>query len=98
MAASICRCNGEEVEKEACFVLGLLAIKQEHQHRIADAGALPGLVNLLKQYAPLSPPPSVAACVIRRAAEAITNLAHENTASSRAESGLRAASRLWSRS
>ena len=29
-------CSGEEVEKEACFTLGLLAIKQEHQHAIAD--------------------------------------------------------------
>ena len=29
-------CSGEEVEKEACFILGLLAIKQEHQHAIAD--------------------------------------------------------------
>ncbi len=28
--------SGEEVEKEACFILGLLAIKQEHQHAIAD--------------------------------------------------------------
>ena len=76
--ASASRCSGEEVEKEACFVLGLLAIKQEHQHRIADAGALPGLVNLLRQYAPLCPPPSAAASVIRRAADAITNLVHEN--------------------
>jgi hypothetical protein len=28
--------SGEEIEKEACFILGLLAIKQEHQHAIAD--------------------------------------------------------------
>lgn len=32
----IATCSGEEVEKEACFTLGLLAIKQEHQHAIAD--------------------------------------------------------------
>ncbi len=37
-----CSCSngGEEIEKEACFVLGLLAIKPEHQHAIADQGAL----------------------------------------------------------
>ena len=28
-------CSGEDVEKEACFILGLLAIKSEHQHKIA---------------------------------------------------------------
>lgn len=35
-----CSNGGEEIEKEACFVLGLLAIKPEHQHAIADRGAL----------------------------------------------------------
>ena len=35
-------CSGEEVEKEACFILGLLAIKQEHQHAIADQVNPPG--------------------------------------------------------
>ena len=43
-----CSCE-EEIEKEACFILGLLAIKSEHQHAIADAGALTGLVRLLKR-------------------------------------------------
>ncbi|BDA48602.1 probable vacuolar protein 8 [Coccomyxa sp. Obi] len=70
--------SGEEVEKEACFILGLLAIKQEHQHAIADQGALPGLVGLLKRYVPFSGPPNPGASVVRRAADAITNLAHEN--------------------
>lgn len=46
------RTGGEEIEKEACFVLGLLAIKAEHQHAIADKGALTGLVGLLKQHVP----------------------------------------------
>eukprot|EP00271_Cylindrocystis_brebissonii_P023021 TRINITY_DN9210_c0_g1_i2.p1 TRINITY_DN9210_c0_g1~~TRINITY_DN9210_c0_g1_i2.p1 ORF type:complete len:701 (+),score=157.95 TRINITY_DN9210_c0_g1_i2:238-2340(+) len=66
-----------EVEKEAAFALGLLAVKPEHQRQIADAGALPALVALLRT------PPSegnarVVNGVIRRAADAVTNLAHEN--------------------
>ena len=32
-------CSGEDVEKEACFILGLLAIKSEHQHKIAGKTA-----------------------------------------------------------
>lgn len=73
-----CSCE-EEIEKEACFILGLLAIKQEHQHAIADEGALAGLVRLLKRYLPatnLSQGPG--ASLVRRAADAVTNLAHEN--------------------
>ncbi len=73
--------SGDDFEKEACFAIGLLAIKQAHQQRIADAGALPGLVALLKRLpAPhLVPAPgSAAGGVARRAADAITNLAHEN--------------------
>ncbi|CAI7817578.1 unnamed protein product, partial [Closterium sp. NIES-54] len=38
-----------EVEKDAAFALGLLAIKPDHQRLIADAGALPPLVALLKR-------------------------------------------------
>lgn len=68
------------MEKEACFILGLLAIKQEHQLAIADAGALPGLVSLLRRYVPFQGPPNSGASVVRRAADAITNLAHENVA------------------
>lgn len=69
----------EELEKEACFILGLLAVKPEYQARIAQSGALAGLVRLLKE-----PRPSAASRgpgsggVARRAADAITNLAHEN--------------------
>ena len=44
--------SGEEIEKEACFIIGLLAIKQEHQHLIAERKALPALVALLKRYLP----------------------------------------------
>ncbi|KAL3646685.1 hypothetical protein CASFOL_009229 [Castilleja foliolosa] len=67
-----------EVEKGSAFTLGLLAIKPEHQQHIVDHGALPHLVNLLKRHKDgLN---SQAVCgVIRRAADAITNLAHENS-------------------
>ena len=69
----------DDIEKEACFAIGLLAIKQSHQQRIADAGALPGLVALLKRAPVLGVSHgSTAGGVARRAADAITNLAHEN--------------------
>jgi hypothetical protein len=32
---------GEDVEKEACFILGLLAIKQDHQHAIPGPRGAP---------------------------------------------------------
>ena len=76
-----CHPSGDDFEKEACFALGLLAIKQPHQQKIADAGALPGLVALVKRLPPphmLPAPGSTAGGVARRAADAITNLAHEN--------------------
>ena len=72
-----CTPNIGDIEKEACYAIGLLASKEDNQNRIAAAGALPGLVALLKRYPPQlsgSIPPSVA----RRAADAVTNLAHEN--------------------
>lgn len=72
-----CTSSIGDIEKEACYAIGLLASKDTNQNRISEAGALPGLVALLKRYPPqLSGPmpPSVA----RRAADAVTNLAHEN--------------------
>uniref|UniRef100_A0A7S0RRY0 BTB domain-containing protein n=1 Tax=Chlamydomonas leiostraca TaxID=1034604 RepID=A0A7S0RRY0_9CHLO len=70
----------EDLEKEACFILGLLAVKPEYQARIAQQGALRGLVRLLREHRPAaitrSQPGSGGA--VRRAADAITNLAHEN--------------------
>ncbi len=70
----------EEIEKEACFILGLLAVKPEYQSRIATCGALAGLVRLLKEHklgtTTKSQPGSGGAA--RRASDAITNLAHEN--------------------
>lgn len=68
-----------EVEKEAAFALGLLAVKPEHQRLIADAGALSGLVSLLKRHGNGSNS-RILNGVLRRAADAITNLAHENGA------------------
>ncbi|CAL9041913.1 unnamed protein product [Musa banksii] len=67
-----------EVEKGSAFALGLLAVKPEHQQLIVDAGALRLLVNLLRRHKKGSNCRAVNS-VIRRAADAITNLAHENS-------------------
>ncbi|KAF5202753.1 Arm repeat protein interacting with abf2 [Thalictrum thalictroides] len=67
-----------EVEKGSAFALGLLAVKPEHQQLIVDAGALPHLVDLLSRHRDGSNSRAVNS-VIRRAADAITNLAHENS-------------------
>ncbi|XP_068662768.1 ARM REPEAT PROTEIN INTERACTING WITH ABF2-like [Aristolochia californica] len=67
-----------EVEKGSAFALGLLAVKPEHQQLIVDSGALPHLVSLLKRCTDGSNSRAVNG-VIRRAADAITNLAHENS-------------------
>ena len=45
------KAHAADIEKEACFILGLLAIKSEHQKAIANAGAIPHLVNLLSRHA-----------------------------------------------
>ncbi|KAK9282320.1 hypothetical protein L1049_005234 [Liquidambar formosana] len=66
-----------EVEKGSAFALGLLAVKPEHQQLIVDAGALPHLVDLLKRHRNGCNSRAVNGA-IRRAADAITNLAHEN--------------------
>ncbi|XP_015573516.1 ARM REPEAT PROTEIN INTERACTING WITH ABF2 isoform X2 [Ricinus communis] len=65
-----------EVEKGSAFALGLLA--PEHQQLIVDIGALSHLVELLKRHKDGSVSRAVNS-VIRRAADAITNLAHENS-------------------
>ncbi|KAF8401677.1 hypothetical protein HHK36_012623 [Tetracentron sinense] len=67
-----------EVEKGSAFALGLLAVKPEHQQLIVDAGALSHLVALLGRHKDGSNTRAVIS-VIRRAADAITNLAHENS-------------------
>ncbi|KAK7285352.1 hypothetical protein RJT34_20121 [Clitoria ternatea] len=67
-----------EVLKGCAFVLGLLAVKPEHQQFIVDAGPLPCLVELLKRHknSAVSQPISG---LLRRVADTITSLAHENT-------------------
>ncbi|KAJ6412327.1 hypothetical protein OIU84_005396 [Salix udensis] len=66
------------VEKGSAYVLGLLAVKPEHQQLIVDAGALTHLVELLKRHKSADNSRAVNG-VVRRAADAITNLAHENS-------------------
>ncbi|RAL43503.1 hypothetical protein DM860_012644 [Cuscuta australis] len=66
-----------EVEKGSAFTLGLLATRPEHQRFIVDLGALPLLVDLLKRHTD-GKSSRTSNGVIRRAADAITNLAHEN--------------------
>lgn len=70
----------DEAAKDACFVLGLMAIKAEYQQRIADSGALDHLVSLIKTHPkiPTAKSPNKSGGVARRAADAMTNLAHEN--------------------
>lgn len=53
-------------------------LQPEHQQLIVDAGALPHLVDLLKRQGDNHNSRAVNG-VIRRAADAITNLAHENS-------------------
>ncbi|GKD13139.1 ARM repeat protein interacting with ABF2-like protein [Tanacetum coccineum] len=55
----------------------LCSNEPEHQHLIVDAGALPHLVALLKRHRDNRNSRAVNG-VIRKAADAITNLAHEN--------------------
>jgi HEAT repeat protein len=77
----VLHCSGDDFEKEACFAIGLIATKPSYQQRITDAGALPGIVALLKRLPPahlVVASGSTAGGVARRAADAITNLAHEN--------------------
>ncbi|XP_026449979.1 ARM REPEAT PROTEIN INTERACTING WITH ABF2-like [Papaver somniferum] len=66
-----------EVEKGCAFALGLLTSKPEHQQLIVDSGALPHLVDLLKRRECGCNSRAVNS-IIRRAADTITNLAHEN--------------------
>ncbi|XP_027367888.1 ARM REPEAT PROTEIN INTERACTING WITH ABF2-like [Abrus precatorius] len=67
-----------EVEKGSAFALGLLAVKPEHQQLIVDSGALTHLVELLKRHKNGLTSRAINS-LIRRAADAITNLAHENS-------------------
>lgn len=74
-------CSGvEELERDICFILGLLAIKVEHQSAICEAGALPTLVSMIRRYAGRNDVnlTGTPAQTCRRTSDAITNLAHEN--------------------
>ncbi|XP_076922483.1 uncharacterized protein LOC143584283 [Bidens hawaiensis] len=80
-----------KVEKISASTLALLAIKPEHQQLIVDGGALPHLVALLKRHKDGENSQALNS-VIRRAADAITNLAHENSSIKtrvRVEGGIR---------
>lgn len=55
-----------------------LSVQPEHQQLIVDAGALPYLVSMLKRRSDGSSLRAISS-VIRRAADAITNLSHENS-------------------
>lgn len=78
--ATCARSGVEELERDICFILGLLAIKVEHQAAICEAGALPTLVSMIRRYAGRNDVnlAGVAAQTCRRTSDAITNLAHEN--------------------
>ena len=70
----------EELERDITFILGLMAIKVEHQQKICDAEALPTLVGIITRYSKFDRKDltGVGAQTCRRAADAVTNLAHEN--------------------
>lgn len=57
---------------------GIYLKQPEHQQLIVDSGALPYLIDLLKKRNTASNSRALAG-LIRRAADAITNLAHENS-------------------
>nr|CAB3461559.1 unnamed protein product [Digitaria exilis] len=59
-------------------LIGVSLQQPEHQQLIIDAGALPLLVNLLRRHKSTINS-RVVNSVIKRAADAITNLAHENS-------------------
>ena len=73
-------CRGVvELERDITFILGLMAIKVEHQQAICDANALPTLVGIVTRYSMYGDGvKGTHAQACRRAADAITNLAHEN--------------------
>jgi hypothetical protein len=75
----------DEVEKETAIALGHIASKPENQRKIGDATALPRLVKMLTKRAPaplpgapLPPASAMGTSVAKAAADAITNITHEN--------------------
>ncbi|XP_068472914.1 ARM REPEAT PROTEIN INTERACTING WITH ABF2-like isoform X1 [Phaseolus vulgaris] len=67
-----------EMAKGCALIIELLAVKQEYQDLIVGAGALPCLVESLKKHkiCTISQP---LINLLKRAADAITSLAHENS-------------------
>ncbi|XP_050388323.1 ARM REPEAT PROTEIN INTERACTING WITH ABF2-like isoform X2 [Argentina anserina] len=77
---SLCLVGQEyEVEKECAFALNLIAVKPENQHLIVDAGGLSPLIDLLKLHKSCRGSNGAVDSVIRRAADAICNVSHENS-------------------
>jgi len=75
----------DEVEKETALAFSHIAVKPENQRKIGDATALPRLVKMLTKRAaaplpgaPLQPASAMGMSVARAAADAITNITHEN--------------------
>ncbi|XP_010536264.1 PREDICTED: ARMADILLO BTB ARABIDOPSIS PROTEIN 1-like [Tarenaya hassleriana] len=65
------------LEKECAAALGLIAIKPEYQQLIVDAGAIGHVVKLLNRpYVPCGC--KAAKSLLRRAADLITHISHEN--------------------
>lgn len=76
-----------DIERDACYVIGLLATKPSNQNRIANSfeidskNGIEQLIPLLKRYHPddHGQTAEANASMVRRAADTITNLAHENS-------------------
>jgi HEAT repeat protein len=71
-------CHQVTLSNLVIYLLGVSLQQPEHQQLIVDAGALPPLVNLLRRQKNTTNS-RVVNSVIKRAADAITNLAHENS-------------------
>ncbi|KHN10662.1 Arm repeat protein interacting with ABF2 [Glycine soja] len=67
-----------EVIKGCAVILELLAIEKEYQQLVVDAGALPCLVDWLRMQK-ISTIAQPLIDLLKRVADAITSLAHENT-------------------
>lgn len=71
--------SSADVEKDICIVLGLLGLKPQYRHVVACRPTLTGVVRLLRAHQQGCLKLATASCsVARRAADAITNLAHDS--------------------
>ena len=71
-------CHQVTLSNLVIYLLVVSLQQPEHQQLIVDAGALPPLVNLLRRHNNKTNS-RVVNRLIKRAADAITNLAHENS-------------------